>query len=238
MECVGALNSKGLSPFSSFKLPFSSFKLSIAMAKTKTKGLQYPKPKASFFLCCFGSVQTKTPKDNSTIITRHNPPKQNIRTSKKSMAKTVPLQEGLEFPDMKSNTKLHSSSWKWRSKSKSMSMSKSKPNPLSNTQINSTLRQPLSQSQSPKRGNKPEYDTRQHAVSLPSSKRQHVVHETTGRDWKQKQKHQQDHVIGACMFIISLISMIVLGRLGSIFCTTSFVYLIPSFAKRQRQFRR
>ncbi|QCD88766.1 hypothetical protein DEO72_LG3g3316 [Vigna unguiculata] len=205
------------------------------------------KTKASLYLCCFGSVQNKTPKDHSTIITQHNPPKNIACTCfqcqvavKKSMAKTVPLHEGLEFADMKSyTTKLHSSSWKWRSKSKSMSMSKSKSKSLSNTQINSTLNQPLSQSHSmPNQRNKSEYDTRQHAVSLPSSKRQHVVHETAGKDWKQKQKHQQDHVIGACMVILSLVSMIVLGRLGSIVCTTSFVYLIPAFVKTTRQFRR
>jgi len=58
---------------------------------------------------------------------------------KKSMAKTVPLEEeeGLEFADMKAYTKVHSSSWKWRSKSKS--------NSFNNTQINSTLNQSLSQ---------------------------------------------------------------------------------------------
>jgi len=150
---VSTLNSKGLSPFSSFKNLHYSF-FFIAMAKTKTKGLRYPKPKASLYLCCFGSVQNKTPKDHSTIITQHNPPKNIACTCfqcqvavKKSMAKTMPLHEGLEFADMKSyTTKMHSSSWKWRSKSKSMSMSKSKS--LSNTQINSTLNQPLSQSHS------------------------------------------------------------------------------------------
>ncbi|ESW03622.1 hypothetical protein PHAVU_011G029200 [Phaseolus vulgaris] len=126
---------------------------------------------------------------------------------KKSMAKTVPLEEeeeGLEFADMKAYTKVHSSSWKWRSKSKS--------NSFNNTQINSTLNQSLSQ-----------HDTRQHAASLPSSKRQHVVNKTTGKEAKQK----QDHVTGACMVIISLVSMIVWGGLVSIVCTTSFMYLIP-----------
>ncbi|KAK7341314.1 hypothetical protein VNO80_24240 [Phaseolus coccineus] len=134
---------------------------------------------------------------------------------KKSMAKTVPLEEeGLEFADMKAYTKVHSSSWKWSSKSKS------KSNLLNNTQINSTLNQSLSQ-----------HDTRQHAVSLPSSKRQHVVNKTTGKDAKQK----QDHVTGACMVIISLVSMIVWGGLGSIVCTTSFMYLIPTFLKTTKK---
>ncbi|KAL9296277.1 hypothetical protein ACSQ67_022173 [Phaseolus vulgaris] len=157
-----------------------------------------------------------TPKHHSTMIT----PKQKIGSRrcccccfpwqvgmKKSMAKTVPLEEeeGLEFADMKAYTKVHSSSWKWRSKSKS--------NSFNNTQINSTLNQSLSQ-----------HDTRQHALSLPSSKRQHVVNKTTGRD---AQKQKQDHVTGVCMVIISLVSMIVWGGLGSIVCTTSFMYLIP-----------
>jgi len=92
----------------------------------------------------------KTPKDHSTMITHHSLPKPKIGSCcccfpwqfgvKKSMAKTVPLEEGLEFANIKPYTKVHSASWKWRSKSKSKS--------LNNIQINSTLNKPLSQSQS------------------------------------------------------------------------------------------
>ncbi|KAG4993841.1 hypothetical protein AAZX31_11G098800 [Glycine max] len=221
----------------------------MATVETKIKGMEieYPKPKTSLSLCCFGSFHSKTPTRSKHKTKQESGtssswfPWQRIRFRvKNSMAKTVPL-EGSEFDEtdklklkLKAN-KVHSSWCKWKSKSKSDLLNKT----LSNSKPSQT---PSKSRQN--RGNNIEGDRRQqsksssssrkgvpHAVSLPTSKKQNS--QTTWKHGKHKQLENAERynynpvaAAAASVVVITLVSMIVWGRFCSIICTSAWLYLI------------
>ncbi|KAG4966903.1 hypothetical protein JHK87_032554 [Glycine soja] len=217
----------------------------MATAETKIKGMkiEHPKPKTSLCLCCFGSFHSKTPTTGSEHKAKQKSgssswfPWQRIRFRvKNSMAKTVPL-EGSEFHEIDKlklklklkDNKVHSSRWKWKSKSKSDLLSKS--------QSNSTPSQTPSKSQKNRGNNIAGYTRQQSKTSSPGKV---VPHAVSLQAWTWKQgKHKQLQnperynpvIVAASLVVITLVSMIVWGRLCSIICTTAWPYLIPTLAK-------
>ncbi|RDX81371.1 hypothetical protein CR513_37965, partial [Mucuna pruriens] len=186
------------------------------------------KPKNSLYLCCFGR---KSPTDHSTI-SEHNTKQKSPSTNwfpwqriirlrvKNSIAKTVPLEfDETEKLKLKFKGKAHSSRWRWKSKSEL---------------LNNTTKSKSQQY----RGNNVEDDTREqsksHAVSLPSSKRQvrRLLSSTTLKHGKRKQVERYNRVVGASVIMMILISLIVWGRLCSILCTSAWLYLVPSFSRQ------